>query len=189
MTEVDLAGPMLKLDHAEVHIDLLQAESDVFLALDPPPFDVRFEYQDEPDGTRSYVGRAVIRRMPPATWGLIVSDAIQNIRQALEYLVFQMTPVGDELRQLPDLYDPEAVQERRWQPSRPRRGSSDAHQERAALPRRGSRPEPARRPSRALRPGSEPPAPDDRGGPGRQRRAGRAATTQRSRSSSSAHRR
>jgi len=101
VTEVDLAGPMLKLDRAEVHIDLLQAESDVFLALDPPPFDVRFEYQDEPDGTRSYIGRAVIRRMPPATWGLIVSDAIQNIRQALEYLVFQMTPVGDELPSFP----------------------------------------------------------------------------------------
>jgi hypothetical protein len=101
VTEVDLAGPMMKLDRAEVHIDALEAEAEAFLALEPRAFDVRFEHEEGPDGSRSYIGRAVIRRTPPASWGLIVGDAIQNIRAALEYLVFQMTPTGDELPTFP----------------------------------------------------------------------------------------
>jgi hypothetical protein len=101
VTDVDLAGPMMKLDRAEVHIDVLEGEVDAFLAQEPRPFDVRFEYEEAPDGSRSYLGRAVIRRAPPTSWALIAGDAIQNIRAALEYLVFQMTPTGDELPTFP----------------------------------------------------------------------------------------
>jgi hypothetical protein len=101
VTEVDLAGPMLKLDRAEAHIESLRFESAAFLALEPPPFDVRFEHEDGPDGSRSYIGRAVIRRTPPTMWGPIIGDAIQNMRAALDHLVFQMTPPEEELASFP----------------------------------------------------------------------------------------
>lgn len=93
MSGVDLTGPLLKLARAERHIDELRREIKAFMAREPHPHGFRVEFEVAADQTREYVVYAIIRSDPPFEWALIVGDAINNIRAALDHLVWTITPV------------------------------------------------------------------------------------------------
>lgn len=86
----DLGAVYLKLDRAEVHIETIRAEISAFEERDPSPFGFRAEPTPLRDNTIQYDLYAVIREEPPRELGLIVGDAIQNIRAALDYLVYAL---------------------------------------------------------------------------------------------------
>jgi hypothetical protein len=45
-----------------------------------------------PDGSVEYVLRAIVREQPPRGLALPIGDAIQNIRSALDHLVYELAP-------------------------------------------------------------------------------------------------
>jgi hypothetical protein len=98
MTNVDLSGPLLKLDRAEKHIAELFANVELFTSADPPPFGYREFKTPLPNGAIDYRIRACIRSTPPPDWAPIIGDAIHNIHSALDLLLWQMAP--NKLRRL-----------------------------------------------------------------------------------------
>jgi hypothetical protein len=91
----DLSGVRLKLDRAEHHIETLRAEIEAFRQREPKPFGFRTEEWPRQDGSIEYVLYAVVREYPPREWALIIGDAVQNIRSALEHLAYELsTPTG-----------------------------------------------------------------------------------------------
>lgn len=91
----DLSGVRLKLDRAEHHIESLRAEIQTFRQRKPKPFGFRTEKRSGLDGSVEYVLYAIVREPPPREWALIIGDAVQNIRSALEHLVYELsTPTG-----------------------------------------------------------------------------------------------
>ena len=91
----DLSGVRLKLDRAEHHIESLSAETQAFRQRKPKPFGFRTEERPGPDGSVEYVLYAIVREYPPSEWALIIGDAVQNIRSALEHLAYELsTPTG-----------------------------------------------------------------------------------------------
>ena len=91
----DLSSVQLKLDRAEHHIESLRAEIQAFRQREPKPFGYRTEERPRPDGSVEYVLYAIVREYPPSTWALIIGDAVQNIRAALEHLAYELsTPAG-----------------------------------------------------------------------------------------------
>jgi hypothetical protein len=90
-----LSGVRLKLDRAEHHIESLRAEIQAFRQRKPRPFGFKTEERLGKDGSVEYVFYAIVREYPPSEWALIIGDAVQNIRSALEHLAYELsTPAG-----------------------------------------------------------------------------------------------
>jgi hypothetical protein len=89
---LDLSGVYLKLQRAETHIQSFHDEVAAFSNRDPKPFD--FAVRETPGSNHSieYNLYAVIREKPPHEMALPFGDAIQNIRSALDYLVYELAP-------------------------------------------------------------------------------------------------
>lgn len=88
----DLSGVYLKLDRANEHIETVRSQTKTFLERHPAPLDFRTDETPGPNKSVEYVLYAVIREEPPRELALFIGDAIQNIRNALDYLVYELTP-------------------------------------------------------------------------------------------------
>lgn len=102
-----LDGPTLKLDRAHEHLDQLEAEFRSFLRLNP------YEVIPQPnpeEGLDMY--RLKVTRSPPARLGIIIGDAIHNLRSALNHLAWQLallkTATPDRRTEFPIFIDPNA---------------------------------------------------------------------------------
>jgi hypothetical protein len=98
-----------KLKRAAIHFQTLNAE---FVAWkDSQPYRIRHEFDDE---TGEHVFRCRVYRMPSETWGLIVGDFVHNLRSALDYLVWQLVIVNEEV---PNIWNqfPITTTEREWE--------------------------------------------------------------------------
>jgi hypothetical protein len=87
----DLSSVKLKLDRANEHIECFRVKLETFLERDPPPFDFRTKEPRSADKSGEYVLRAIVREAPPKELALVVGDAIQNMRIALEYLAYEFS--------------------------------------------------------------------------------------------------
>jgi hypothetical protein len=87
----DLTSVRLKLDRANQHLDRLRRETQAFLERDPAPLDIRAEKTTGPGKAEEHVVYAVVRELPPSDLGLTAGDAIQNIRHALDYLIYELS--------------------------------------------------------------------------------------------------
>lgn len=81
-----LEGPLRKIGRARHHYDELRRLCQSFM--DEEPYGWRVEYHDLPEGRRSYTVYAEITDDPDPAWGLIAGDVIQNLRAALDQLVW-----------------------------------------------------------------------------------------------------
>jgi hypothetical protein len=81
-----LAGTYLKIDRAKEHLDSLRAECEAFS--DREPYTWFTEFEDRPDELREYEVFAEIHENPHPYLGLIAGDVIQNLRSALDQLVW-----------------------------------------------------------------------------------------------------
>src|SRR5205809_138288 len=86
----DLSGVRLKLHRAKTHIDCVRRETNAFLERDPKPFGIRTDCTPGPDESVEYVLYAIVRERPPRELALPIGDAIQNIRAALDHLVYEL---------------------------------------------------------------------------------------------------
>ncbi len=91
-TKPDLSGVLLKLERAETHIQTFRDEVMAFGERDPKPFGFRPESTLRPDKSAKYDLYAVVRQEPPRELALPFGDAIQNIRAALDHLVYELAP-------------------------------------------------------------------------------------------------
>lgn len=80
-----ITGPLSKLARAASHLRTLKQEIPDFLNRHAHEFERAFE----DDGTR-HVVRLKINESPFVTWSLIVGDFAQNLRAALDHLVWQL---------------------------------------------------------------------------------------------------
>jgi hypothetical protein len=81
-----LRGPLLKLERAKKHFAELREKSELFLATEP--YDWSMEMQEFTDGTREYRISASVDDYPPIELGLLAGDVIQNLRAALDQLIW-----------------------------------------------------------------------------------------------------
>jgi hypothetical protein len=88
----DLTGVLLKLDRAYEHLDVLGDEITAFSDREPAPFGFRTEKTPRGDEGVEYVLYAVIREKPPPEFSLIIGDVVQNLRSALDHLVYALAP-------------------------------------------------------------------------------------------------
>ena len=91
-TPPDLIDITHRLERAKEHIETVRSRTKTFLERDPKPLDFRTEEQSGPGNAKQYVLFAVIREEPPRNLGAPVGDAIQNIRNALDYLIDELSP-------------------------------------------------------------------------------------------------
>lgn len=97
----DLTGVRLKLNRAREHIETLRSQTDTFIKREPAPFDFRTKRTPRPDESVDYVLYAVVREKPPPALALLIGDAIQNMRAALDHLVYELaTPKGRRTKRL-----------------------------------------------------------------------------------------
>jgi hypothetical protein len=89
-TTPDLSGVYLKLDRAETHIQTFRDEVVAFGKRDPKPFSFRTESAPGPNESVKYDLYAVVREEPARELALPFGDAIQNIRSALDYLIYEL---------------------------------------------------------------------------------------------------
>ena len=87
----DISGVYLKLDRAKKHMETVRRQTKSFLERDPAPFGFRTKKTPGPGKAVQYVLRAVVREEPPRELGLPLGDAVQNIRHALEYFVYELS--------------------------------------------------------------------------------------------------
>jgi hypothetical protein len=87
----DLSQVWLKLDRANAHIEAFRQDLETFLKRDPPPFGFRTEKTPGMDKAVDYALYAVVREPPPREFALIIGDAIQNMRTALEYFAYELS--------------------------------------------------------------------------------------------------
>jgi hypothetical protein len=87
----DLSGVYLKLDRAKKHMEAVRRQTKAFLERNPAPFGFRAKETPGPQKAIKYVLCAVVREEPPRELGLPIGDAVQNIRHALEYLVYELS--------------------------------------------------------------------------------------------------
>jgi hypothetical protein len=87
----DLSQVRLKLDRAKLHIETFGNEVEAFLKSDPPPFGFRTEESPGSGEAVEYVLYAIVRQPPRREFALIVGDAVQNMRIALEYLAYELS--------------------------------------------------------------------------------------------------
>lgn len=90
-TPPDLSSVYLKLDRASEHMDTVSRQTKAFIESNPAPFDFWTKEAPGPGKSRKYVLRAIIRKEPPRELGLAIGDAIQNIRHALDHLVYELS--------------------------------------------------------------------------------------------------
>jgi hypothetical protein len=83
MTHPALEGPLRKTQWAKQHIDYLEAHIRDFIK--GGPYELVTEDQDDTGGVRYSVR---VHRDPPPEWGLIIGDAIHNLRSALDHVVY-----------------------------------------------------------------------------------------------------
>lgn len=76
-----------KVKRASRHLEVLHSEIRTFAASDPKPY--RFVPEIDKAASR-YLLRVKIERTPPSDWSLIAGDFVQNLRAALDYLVWQL---------------------------------------------------------------------------------------------------
>jgi hypothetical protein len=88
----DLTDVRLRLDRAKDHIETVRSQTKAFLERDPKPFGFRTEETARPDKSVEYVLYAIVREQPPRSLGAPIGDAIQNTRNALEYLIYELSP-------------------------------------------------------------------------------------------------
>jgi hypothetical protein len=86
----DLSGVYLKLDRAKKHMETVRRQTKAFIERDPKPFGVRAKETAGSGKTVKHVLRADIREEPPRELALPIGDAVQNIRHALEYFVYEL---------------------------------------------------------------------------------------------------
>lgn len=91
-TSRDLTGVNLRLERAHEHIETVRSETKAFLERDPKPLDFRTKKTAGSGEAMEYVLYAVVREEPPRDIALAVGDAIQNMRNALDYLVYELSP-------------------------------------------------------------------------------------------------
>jgi hypothetical protein len=87
----DLSSVRLKLDRAKEHIEAFRQDLEVFFKRDPPPFGFRSKESPGADKTVEYVLYAIVRKPPPPEFALVIGDAIQNMRSALEYFAYELS--------------------------------------------------------------------------------------------------
>ncbi len=87
-TPPDLSDVTLRLERAKEHIETVRCKTKTFLEREPKPLDFRTEKTPGPDKAIHYVLYAVVRKEPPRSLGAPVGDTIQNIRNALDYLIY-----------------------------------------------------------------------------------------------------
>jgi hypothetical protein len=90
-TKYDLSSVRLKLDRAKYHIEAFGQDLQAFLDHDPAPFGFRTEKNRSTSDTVEYVLYAIVREPPPRELALVIGDAIQNMRVALEYLAYELS--------------------------------------------------------------------------------------------------
>jgi len=81
-----LRGPLLKLGRAKEHFAVLRQECEDFIG--DEPWDWRTEYATLEDGLREYTVYASVEWEPPIELGLIAGDVVQNLRAALDQLIW-----------------------------------------------------------------------------------------------------
>lgn len=86
------------MDRAKQHINALRGETKSFLERDPKPLGFRTEETAGVGEEVKYALYAVVRQEPPPELGLIAGDAIQNIRHALDYLVYELSSPRERKR-------------------------------------------------------------------------------------------
>jgi hypothetical protein len=100
-TSPDLSGVFLKLERAEEHIETVREQVESFRKRNPPPFGFRTEETPGQNKSIKYALYATIREEPPRELSLPVGDAIQNMRSALDHLIYELaTPSGRRSRRL-----------------------------------------------------------------------------------------
>ncbi len=87
----ELLGVELRLERAHEHIHALTHEARMFMMNPPQPYDTVTELDS--DGIH-YVTRARIIRLPPMRMGMIVADAVHNLRSALDMIAWQLALAG-----------------------------------------------------------------------------------------------
>ena len=87
-----LEGPYLKVGRAKEHFDALRREVTAFDGREP--YERWLEYEDYTDEVREYTVFAVVEEEPPSRLGVIAGDVIQNLRSALDHLVWAYTGPG-----------------------------------------------------------------------------------------------
>lgn len=104
-----LAGVYVKLEQARKHLKVLNSEMSEYLGREPYSFELE-------KGRRrtEYVLKAYTREPPPLAWSASIGDFLQNLRTALEYLVWELARanVGREPRRRTSF--PVYVSERRF---------------------------------------------------------------------------
>lgn len=104
-SQPSLQGCFAKLDRAQEHLDALGEATLDFLRTHP--FDLRGEI-DKEEGR--YSVRIRVKQTPPERLGLIVGDAVQNLRAALDHLVSSLAMLGGAevtwMNQFPILREP-----------------------------------------------------------------------------------
>jgi hypothetical protein len=90
-TARDLSSVHLKLDRAKEHIETFRQDLKTFLECDPPPFGFRTEKSPGVGEAVEYVLYAIVRKRPPREFALVIGDAIQNMRIALEYFAYEVS--------------------------------------------------------------------------------------------------
>lgn len=94
MTGDPLAGCVAKIERAQTHFDALNAEIDSFGKLEPNPY--RFVGKVDVESSR-YLMRIKIEREPPPEWSLLVGDFVQNLRAALDHLIWPLARANGHL--------------------------------------------------------------------------------------------
>ena len=87
----DLTSVNLKLDRASEHMDTVSRQTEAFIKRKPAPFDFWTKETSGAGKSRKYVLRAIIREEPPRELGLAIGDAVQNMRHALDHLVYELS--------------------------------------------------------------------------------------------------
>jgi hypothetical protein len=82
-----LAGCTAKVERAKLHLRSLGDELRPFLDSEPKPY--RFFSKVDVESSR-YLLRIWILRPLPVEWSLIVGDFVQNLRAALDHLIYQL---------------------------------------------------------------------------------------------------
>jgi hypothetical protein len=81
-----LRGPLLKLARAKEHFSELRERAEAFLATEP--YEWSMEAEEFTDGTREYRISASVDDYPPIELGVLAGDVVQNLRAALDQLIW-----------------------------------------------------------------------------------------------------
>jgi hypothetical protein len=122
---LDLSGPIAKLDRAELHLDALTNEVRQEIELNGQRMETRYNPIDESLSSIFKEGQPV----PRSKWGLILGDAVHNLRSALDHLVAVMVAdTGNKVHrthQFPIFDQPSDWQSKVVKPPKNRRGFLD----------------------------------------------------------------